>query len=261
MADLIRSIPPRSFDALTGSQFADLISKLDPDEREQATLDALLSGNLPTFLRHLVPIELGAPGPHGPLTATVFVTADYLAIGTDADFFRIPLNLHSALAIANRFGFLLPTTKVVDAIYRRSRFHFVPQPLAAGPAMTSAAYFWLHNQMIEQQSRAQGVSLGALVSGHKKDLVITNRLAARPGQLAIYGWHRSSGEPIQPLSTVHGAGYADYSHGVRLVSQKAIMDGRVQSVYDILRDPVLARVLSDEGAIRSVEALVATGSR
>jgi hypothetical protein len=127
--------------------------------------------------------------------------------------------------------------------------------------MTSAAYFWLHNQMIEQQSRAQGVSLGALVSGHKKDLVITNRLAARPGQLAIYGWHRSSGEPIQPLSTVHGAGYADYSHGVRLVSQKAIMDGRVQSVYDILRDPVLARVLSDEGAIRSVEALVATGSR
>ena len=108
MADLTRSIPARSFDALTGSQFADLISKLDPDEREQATLDELLSGNLPTFLRHLVPIELSAPGPHGtPLTATIFVTADYLAIGTDADFFRIPLNLHSALAIANRFGFLL----------------------------------------------------------------------------------------------------------------------------------------------------------
>jgi hypothetical protein len=262
MADLTRSIPPRSVDALTGSQFADLISELDPHERERVALDQLLSGNLPTFLRHLIPIELTAPGPHGrPLTATIFVTADYLAIGTDADFFRIPLNLHSALAIANRFGFLLPTTKVVDAIYRRSRFHFVPQPLPAGPQMTSAAYFWLHNQMIEHQSRAQGVSPGALVSGHKKDLVITNRLAARPGQLAIYGWHRSSGEPIQPLSTVHGAGYADYSHGVRLVSQQAIVDGRVQSVYDILRDPVLARVLSDEGAIHSVEALVVTGSR
>ena len=79
-----------------------------------------------------------------------------------------------------------------------------------------------------------------LVSGHKKDLVITNRLAARPGQLAIYGWHRALSDPIQSLSTVHGAGYADYSHGVRLVSQKAILDGNVRSVYDIQRDPVLA---------------------
>jgi hypothetical protein len=262
IADLTRNIPSRPFHALTGSQFAALISKLDPREREQATLDEVLRGNLPAFLRHLVPVELSSQGPHGtPLTATIFVTADYLAVGADADFFRIPVNLHSALAIANRFGFLLPTTKVVDAIYRESRFHFVPQPLPAGPRMTSPQYFWLHNQMIEQQSRAQGVSLGALVSGHKKDLVITNRLATRPGQLAIYGWHRGLGEPIQSLSTVHGAGYADYSHGVRLVSQQAIMNGQVRSVYDILRDPGLARVLSDEGAIRSAETLVAAESR
>jgi hypothetical protein len=60
---------------------------------------------------------------------------------------------------------------------------------------------------------------------------------------------------------VHRAGYADYSHGIRLVSQKAIVDGKVRSVYDILRDPLLARVLSDEGAIRSVETLAATESR
>jgi hypothetical protein len=262
IADLTRKIPSRPFHALTGSQFAELISTLDPPEREQATLDEILRGNLPAFLRRLVPVELSYREPHGTsLTATIFVTADYLAIGTDADFFRIPLNLHSALAIAKRFGFLLPTTKVVDAIYEESHFHFMPQPLPAGPRMTSPEYFWLHNQIVEQQSRARGFSPGTLVSGHKKDLVITNRLAARPGQLAIYGWHRGSGEPIQSLSTVHGAGYADYSHGVRLVSQKAIMDGRVQSVYDILRDPLLARVLSDEGAIRSVETVAATESR
>jgi hypothetical protein len=262
IADLTRNIPSRPFHALTGSQFADLISRLDPHEREQATLDELLRGNLPAFLRHLVPVELSYQEPYGtPLTATIFVTADYLAIGTDADFFRMPLNLHSALAIANRFDFLLPTTKVVDAIYKESGFRLVPQPLPAGPRMTSPEYFWLHNQMIEQQSRAQGFSLGTLVSGHKKDLVITNRLAARPGLLAIYGWHRGLAEPIQSLSTVHGAGYADYSHGVRLVSQKAIVDGRVRSVYDILRDPVLAKVLSDEGPIRGVETLAATESR
>lgn len=214
----------------------------------------LLKGNLPAFLRNLVPIELSYARPNSkPLTATIFVTPDYLAVGTDADFLRIPMNLHSAAAIASHFGFLLPTKKIVDAIYRESRFHFMPQPLPAGPQMTSTGYYRLHNQMIEEQSRARGISLGALVSGHKKDLVITNRLVARPGQLAIYGWHRGFGDPIQPLSTVHGAGYADYSHGIRLVSEIVILDGKVRSVRDILRDPSLAKILSDEGVIRGVE--------
>lgn len=163
------------------------------------------------------------------------------------------MNLHSAAAIANQFGFLLPTKKIVDAIFQASQFHFTPQPLPAGPRMTSTEYFRLHNQMIEEQFRARGISLGALVSGHKKDLVITNRLVARPGQLAIYGWHRGFGDPIQPLSTVHGAGYADYSHGIRLVSETVILDGKVRSVRDILRDPSLAKILSDEGVIRGVE--------
>jgi hypothetical protein len=254
IADLTRSIPSRPLEASTGSEFAEHISALGSHEREQAIVHELLKGNLPAFLRNLVPIELSYARPNSkPLTATIFVTPDYLAVGTDADFLRIPMNLHSAAAIASHFGFLLPTKKIVDAIYRESRFHFMPQPLPAGPQMTSTGYYRLHNQMIEEQSRARGISLGALVSGHKKDLVITNRLVARPGQLAIYGWHRGFGDPIQPLSTVHGAGYADYSHGIRLVSEIVILDGKVRSVRDILRDPSLAKILSDEGVIRGVE--------
>jgi hypothetical protein len=52
------------------------------------------------------------------------------------------------------------------------------------------------------------------------------------------------------LSTVHGAGYADYSHGIRLVGQIAIVEGKQHSVYDILEDSSLANVLSDEGSLR-----------
>ena len=92
--------------------------------------------------------------------------------------------------------------------------------------------------------------LGELVSGDKKDVVITNRLAVNLGRIAIYGWHRGPGEPIQPLSTVHGANYADYSHGIRLVSEMALINGKLRSVYDILRDSSAAKVLSDEGPIR-----------
>jgi hypothetical protein len=127
--------------------------------------------------------------------------------------------------------------------------------------MRSTEYYQIHNEMIEKQSRAHGVRLGTLVSGHKKDVVITNRLAKRPGQIAIYGWHRATGAPIQPLSTVHGAGYADYSHGIRLISETAIIDGKLRSMYDILQDSLLANVLSDEGAIRILPEVIVASRR
>jgi hypothetical protein len=249
--ELARSIPARARQDLTGSQFVQYISKMSPQEREQAIQDEILKGNLPEFLRKLVPVKLHCELPSGKsLTATIFVAPDYLAIGSDSDFLRIPMNLHTAVSITNRFRLILPTKKMVDAIYLQSRYRLVPQPLSAGPQMRSTAYYWTHNHMIEDQARALGVRLGELVSGDKKDIVMTNRLAVNVGRIAIYGWHRGPGQPIQPLSTVHGANYADYSHGIRLISEMALIDGKFRSVYDILRDSSVAKVLSDEGPIR-----------
>ena len=248
--ELTRSIPARAEQDLTGSQFVKYVSKMNPREREQAIRDEILKGNLPDFLRKLVPVELHCELPSGKnLSATIFVAPDYLAIGSNADFLRIPMNLHTAAAIADRFGFVLPTRKMVDAIYLQSRYHLVPQPLPAGPQMRSTAYYWTHNQMVEDQAHALGVRSGELVSGDKKDVVMTNRLAVNIGRIAIYGWHRGPGQPIQPLSTVHGANYADYSHGIRLISEMALIDGKLRSVYDIFRDSSTAKVLSDEGPI------------
>jgi len=110
--------------------------------------------------------------------------------------------------------------------------------------------------MVNAQSASRGIPLGALVSGDKKDVVLSNRLITHPGQIAIYGWHRLTGAPIQPLSTVHGAHYADYSHGIRLVSRKVLVDGKLRSIAEILEDPVLSKVLSDEGPIRNLSGLL-----
>ena len=248
--ELTRRIPARAEQDLTGSQFAQHVSKMSPQEREQAIQEEILKGNLPEFLRKLVSVELHYDSPSGrSLSATIFVAPDYLAVGSDTDFLRIPMNLHTAAAIAYRFGFVLPTKKMVDAIYLQSRYHFVPQPLPAGPQMRSTAYYWTHNQLIEGQAHALGVRSGELVSGDKKDVVMTNRLAVHVGRIAIYGWHRGPGQPIQPLSTVHGANYADYSHGIRLISETVLIDGKLRSIYDILHDSSAAKVLSDEGPI------------
>lgn len=254
--ELTEKIPAPPGSALTGAQFADSIFSLDRQVRERAILDQLLNGNLPAFLRKLAPVKLEHRNASGKaLAATIFVMPEYLAIGGDSDFLRIPMNLHTAIAVADRFGFLLPTRKMVDAIYSQCVSRFTPQPLPAGPRMTSTDYYQMHNAMIDQQSRARGFAAGALAAGHKKDVVLSNRLIARPGQIAIYGWHRAIGDPIQPLSTVHGAGYADYSHGIRLVSRLALVEGGLRPVTDILLDEAFANVLSDEGTIRVQLAL------
>jgi hypothetical protein len=248
--DLTRLIPARSLHDLTGSQFVNYVSTMGPGEREQAILEQLSKGNLPEFLRKLVPVALQYEGAGGKeLIATIFVTPDYLAIGSDGDFLRIPMNLHTAVAIAERFGFVLPTRKMVDAIYLQSRHQLAPQPLPAGEQMRSTQYYWTHNALIDDQEQALGARLGDLVSGDKKDVVMTNRLTQHLGRIAIYGWHRGAGQPIQPLSTVHGANYADYSHGIRLISRWALIDGELRLIRDLLRDPATARVLSDEGPI------------
>jgi len=227
-------------------------------EREQAILAEISKGNLPEFLRKLVPVELRSEsGTARNLVATVFVTPDYLAIGSDSDFLRIPMNLHTAATIAGRFGFVLPTRKMVDAIYLQSRYRLVPQPLPAGAQMRSTEYYLNHNQLIEDQLHAIGVRLGELISGDKKDVVMSNRLVTHLGRIAIYGWHRGAGQPIQPLSTVHGANYADYSHGIRLISEWALIDGKPRLVRDILRDPSTAGILSDEGPIEVNSGLLA----
>jgi hypothetical protein len=247
---LTRAIPARAAQDLTGSQFAQYVSKMNSEQREETILEEISNGNLPEFLRTLVPVKLQCKLTNGQsLTATIFVTPDYLAIGSDSDFLRIPMNLHTATAIAERFGFILPTRKMVDAIYMQSRYHLTPQPLPAGPQMRSTEYYSTHNQIIEDQVHAAGAPLGALVSGDKKDVVISNRLTLNLGRIAIYGWHRGPGQPIQPLSTVHGANYADYSHGIRLISEWALVNGRLQSIRELLRDPSISRLLSDEGPI------------
>jgi hypothetical protein len=257
LAALTRNIPLRPWGAMSGSQFARSILRMDGIQRERAILDQFLIGNIPDFLRRLKPVFLSQRFEDGKsLTATLFAMPDYLAIGSDRDFLRIPMSLYPAEEIAKRYGFFLPTRKIVDALFAQSAFHLTPEPMPPGARMRSTAYYWEHNQRIRKQRLALGSPLGALISGQKKDVVMTKRLVPGQGKIAIYGWHRPSGIPIQPLSTVHGAGYADYSHGIRLISNHLLLNGKPRLYYEVLEDPAKAQLLSDEGVIPQIRSLL-----
>lgn len=250
-------IPARSPSAPGGREFAGRVATLGEDQREAAILDQLLAGNIPSFLRGLSPVVLGDRAAGAPSARVIVcVLPDYLAVGSDTDFFLIPMRLRTALTVADRFRFWLPTRRIVDAIYAQAPVHLYPQPLPAGDTMRSTAYYWRHNELVLAQREQVPLPLGTLTAGDKKDLVLTNRLWDHLSRVAIYGWQRSEGAPIQPLSTFHGARYADYSHGVRLVSATVYVDDIARPMLSLLQDSRAARILSDEGRLRDLPQLL-----
>lgn len=255
--EMTARLPQRPSDALSGSAFAARVAGMSESERDAAIGAELESGNIPAFVRNLVPVSLEAARAGGrAVHITLCVLSDYLAIGSDHDALFAPMRLRTALTLASRHGFILPTSRMVDAIYQQAAVHLAPQPLPAGDQMRSTAYYRHHNEMIEAQRASLGARPGLLTSGHMKDLVLTGRLWHFLDRVAIYGWHRAVNSPIQPLSTVHGANYADYSHGVRLISDTILVDGAPMSIYDALENPELAQALNGDGAIPRLRQLV-----
>ena len=64
--------------------------------------------------------------------------------------------------------------------------------------------------------------------------------------MAIYGWHKPYGNPIQPLYTHHMNWYVDYSHGIRLVYRMVYVDKKPMDYIDVLKDKTLRKLLCDE---------------
>jgi hypothetical protein len=241
--------PPRLASAMRGPDFIQRIRDASLDEREAAILHEILSGNFPQFLRRFksVPIRgtIKVDNQEREVATTIDVMPDYLSIGSDDDFARMPMTPQTAQQIADHFGCILPTRKIVDAIDAHAELHLEPRPLTH--KREAVATFLEHHEIIEQQ-RADG-PLGVLIVGTKKDIVLSPRIFERAHRLAIYGWRQLDGRPIQPLTTVHFSHYVDYSHGVRLVRDEITLDGREMTISELLADPDLCALVSDEGTM------------
>jgi hypothetical protein len=245
------SLPARSFDAPTGSALVRRIEPMPLIEREAQIEAEIRRGNVPEFLRRLSPVTVQGVIDGTTNRATFFVTPDYLSVGSDTDYFLTPLTPQAAERIADATGCLLPTRRMVDAIHSSAEIKLTPTPIPPSAAMTSVNVFAQHNALVRTQRLAQAAALplGSLVAGHKKDVVLANRLTNAPGKVAIFGWHRPDGSPIQPLYTGHADTWVDYSHGIRLVQATAEVNGKPRPLAEVLRDPKLATLLSDEGPL------------
>ncbi|GJQ61371.1 MAG: hypothetical protein SCALA702_04240 [Melioribacteraceae bacterium] len=247
------TIPPRPTDARTGSQFMQDVTNMSFAAREDQIFEEVSSGNIPDFMRELVTINANFQDINGNNhTVEYQVMPDYLAIGSNEDFCRIPTGPITAQKIADLFGAVMPTRKLVDNIYTNSDIKLAPVTYTpVGNQNELVPKFIQHNTAITNQfNNANGV-LGDLVGGTKKDVVLSNLIIDpnRPNHVVIYGWHQLNGQPIQPLTNIHIDTYTDYSHGIRYLNNKILLDGEVANITDLLKDPTLYKVLSNESGV------------
>lgn len=233
-----------------GTAFVAAMDGVAGDAREEAIAQQLRAGNTPAFLRALRTVHDTAVSADGRRHVIAYeVMPDYLAIGNDRDFVRMPMTPRTAQAYADANGFVLPTRRIVNAIWRAADVRLEPQPLTE--AREASATFLQHHRLVEAQ---RGTRSPALVAGHKKDVVVSNRLLERRDRVAIYGWHRPNGTPIQPLYVGHVNWYVDYSHGARLVRRIMRVDGGPMPFEQIATHPLLHVLVSDEGPLRTLRA-------
>lgn len=189
-----------------------------------------------------VPLNTGwtdVTWPEGGHTVTITVADDYLP----------PSSVLDAQAILDGLGAMFPTRKMVDKIYAAAPlklpFHAM-NPDVEGVSRGSEEMIRRH-QLLTEQDRAGRTGLA---SGHQKDYVLSR--IATAGKCVIYGGRYASGALVQPLSNIHSISYADYSQAGRPVKRTMLLDGQAFSLENVLRDPTLAGLVSDEGTIGRV---------
>jgi len=229
---------------MTGNEFYHKAFAMDWKQRDSFALEQVLAGNIPSFLRKFVAIDVSIYDSANAKThkATYYVTPDYLSIGTDDDWARINITPMAAQIIADSFHCFLPTKKIVDDIYQAAKVKLEPVPMYA--FRDSTPTMWHHHLIVEGQRKGRK----GLIAGIQKDVVISGKISRdqRPNRLAIYGWHKPDGKPIQPVYTGHVNWYVDYSQCIRLVYRKIKVDGKWMDYIDVMKDPVLSKLLCDE---------------
>lgn len=236
-------IPSRS-SSLTGTDFYKMAFPFKWQQRDSFVLKEIFSGNIPSFLKKFVAVHVQIKGLSTGeiINATYYVAPDYLSVGTDKDWARINITPRAAQKIADSFNCFLPTKKMVDAIYQAAKVKLEPVPMYAFRDSTPTMY--QHHLIVEGQRKGRE----GLIAGIQKDVVISGKLLrdSKTDRVAIYGWHKLDGTPIQPLYTGHVYWWVDYSQGIRLVYHKIKINHKWIDYIDVLKDPVLRKLICDE---------------
>jgi len=248
-------LPQRAAEAPGAAEITRGILDLDAGAREERIYAEISRGNVPGWLRQLRPVEVTGEVDGQQHLVMFWVTPDYLAVGSDTDYLLIPLSARTAQRIADLVGGSLPTPRMVDAIWESADLRVEPIRIRPDEFRSTVGYFKRHDSLVKGQRFLYDPPPGVFVAGHKLDVVITSTLSEHPGEIALYGWHRSTGQVIQPLYIGATDSMVVFSQGVRLVDRSVLVDGAGRDLWDVLSDPELAQILSADGVVAQAHYL------
>lgn len=187
---------------------------------------------------------------------TIFVTNDALRIGKGDSSIRFAMNAETQQKVADVLDSYLPTTKIVDIIWKNSK------KLLPNPQKISASKHAIrkHHKAIQKAKKDEE----GLISGWK-DWCIGKAVFKNKHKAINYGWHVDTeknnwmgirlspgvteGKVIQPAASVHDIYHTDYSQLCRLVNKKALFNGAEVDLADIVSEPDLAYLISSDGVL------------
>ena len=253
-------------------------------KRDEAIAAELIAGNMPDELLTWVGVELSVTRNNQTIRGTVYVLPDYLCVGHGGDYIHVPLNPITAQQVADAFGAMLPTSRICHALYLKAdsnhqlgaivHDYYLPDAQRQkalkrwGQASTPA--YTKHSEELQERMKARGIRLGELVAGHKKDVILCQRLHSLTNRMAFHGFYDEQGYPFEPCHETpdgrvnpncakdsptvarpdHDRSFSDYAQGVRLVHPIMIYDGKPMPLAEVLVDSERSYLVSFEGPIK-----------
>lgn len=235
---------------MLGSEFLATLPLEPSSKREEAIVAAAAAGHFVTILWTAVRSKLGDN------SAIFYIMADALRIGIPGDCIRINVSHTGAQRIADILGFSLLTTKLSDLMHAQASKQILPCTQPPDEFMAYTNRMVSHSRLVDSRIGWQQCS----VSTVGKDWVLTNRLVGKPDKAANYGWHVPHGSYVgpgglpvlQPLGLAHNRYHVDYSQVLRMVNRWVCVNGKDMLLEDLLTDPELAPLASDEGTMKIV---------
>lgn len=127
-----------------------------------------------------------------------------------------PMSTGAAWDYVEKHGLVMPTPRMVDAIYQAADLKIAPVTAARmgeDNKGKNAAQYERHRLAVERAINGQPFEL---LGGSHKDIVFIESAFGKPvNKLGIYGWHKLNGKPIQQEMWGHALNYEDYSQGLR----------------------------------------------
>jgi hypothetical protein len=253
----------------------DVLGRDTPEQREALIWDEIERGHYPAFTRLFAPVVLSDERGR---SATFQVSVDCFAVGTDDDWLRVALSGYYAQRIADFFACCLPTNKLVFETYRQAKIRLVAhllecQAVGGGRWQRSTFACRLHEDILQGRIPCKkghpvveaagrmdprlggheglcalppGRHPGVLVAGHLKEVTLSGVDLSK--KLGFAGFFLANGKALQSGAHLpHGPGFADYSHGVRLVARKVELGGQVVDYEDLVTDPAYAGLVFQQG--------------